>query len=350
MRIAEGLARDRHENNFNLIRITAALVVLVSHSFVIATGDPAREPLRIWLGTTPGTIAVDVFFITSGFLVTKSLLDRGSFKNFVLARFLRIYPAMIVMTLLTVLIFGLLFSSEHFLGFIENGTTTKYILKNISIVSGPSYQLPGVFDHNLNTGIVNGSLWSMKFELWMYILLVLLWSPTRILGNKVNMLFMGLCIACASIAFIFHMINQFRSENPEAHQLAHLMYMFFSGSTFYILRKIITVKWTYLLAFSAILVASVFFRPAFTVVYALSIAPIVFGLAYLPGGKVWNYNKIGDFSYGVYIYAYPVEQTIAYFAPHISPLWMTIAAIPPTLILAVLSWRLIEERALRLKR
>ena len=88
------------DNNFNLIRIIAALAVLVTHSFALATGTSAAEPFQKTLGMTIGSIAVDIFFITSGFLVTGSLLTRKSFIDFiefVWARVLRIFPALLVM-------------------------------------------------------------------------------------------------------------------------------------------------------------------------------------------------------------------------------------------------------------
>src|SRR6187455_1951063 len=80
------------DNNFNLIRFLAALMVLVSHSFVLSTGRSQLEPFGALLGMNLGNMAVGVFFAASGFLVTGSLLSRQSFSDFVVARALRIYP------------------------------------------------------------------------------------------------------------------------------------------------------------------------------------------------------------------------------------------------------------------
>ena len=349
MRLAEGLSRDRDENNFNLIRIIAAFVVLVSHSFVIATGDPAQEPLRTWLGTTPGTIGVDVFFITSGFLVTKSLIDRNSIPKFAFARFLRIYPAMLIMVLATTFLFGLFVSHFSFSDYIFDKNTLIYFLRNSTIVFGPSYFLPDVFTSNPNMGVVNGSLWSMKFELWMYIFLTLIWIIMKsIKGNSHKYFFISISVI-VTISLIFHFTNILTSPQFESHQLAHLTFMFFTGSLFYSLREKISLRWGTFAFAVFILAASVFYRPAFSVIYALSIAYIVFCLAYLPRGALWSYNKLGDYSYGLYIYAYPIEQTIALLNPRIPPLEMVLMAAPATMALAILSWHVIEKRALRLK-
>ena len=109
MRLSDVIS-DR-DNNFNLLRWTSAGAVLVSHSFVIVTGNKDSEPLKAWLGITPGSIAVDIFFFTSGLLVTGSLARRHSVTRFAFARFMRIYPALIAMTLSTVVVLGLTSSS-----------------------------------------------------------------------------------------------------------------------------------------------------------------------------------------------------------------------------------------------
>jgi surface polysaccharide O-acyltransferase-like enzyme len=85
-------------NNFNLFRIVAALAVVVTHSFVLSSGNPGDEPLRQTLGTTLGSIAVDVFFVTSGLLIAASLLRSQCLVAFARARCLRISPGLIVMT------------------------------------------------------------------------------------------------------------------------------------------------------------------------------------------------------------------------------------------------------------
>ena len=94
------------DNNFTLIRFIAASLVLFSHSFALSVGTASAEPLHTSLHITFGQIAVDVFFLTSGFLVTASLLARGSIKTFAKARCLRIYPGLIVAVLLTTLVIG----------------------------------------------------------------------------------------------------------------------------------------------------------------------------------------------------------------------------------------------------
>jgi len=106
MLLSEAAAASGRDNNFNLVRLAAATAVVVSHSFALATGDPAAEPLWSTLGITLGGLAVVAFFMTSGYLVGGSLLSNGQPIRFAVARALRIYPGLWVALLLTVFVLG----------------------------------------------------------------------------------------------------------------------------------------------------------------------------------------------------------------------------------------------------
>ena len=141
----ENYAQGRN-NNFNFIRIIAAYSVLVTHSFALALGSGDAEPFRNALQMTMGSMAVDVFFVTSGFLVTASLLNRGSVIEFCYARALRILPALIVMLLLCVCVIGVLFTNRSAALYFLSHDTYLFFLKNSLLFLGVSYNLPGVFE------------------------------------------------------------------------------------------------------------------------------------------------------------------------------------------------------------
>lgn len=142
-------------NNFNLIRIIAALAVLVGHSFALLRQP---EPLGQSLGMSLGSISVDVFFIASGFLVAGSLMLRQRIGDYLLARVLRIFPGLLVMLLLTVFGLGVYFTSLPVSAYLQHAETHRYFLKCASLVSGVAYTLPGVFEGRPYQGAVNGSL------------------------------------------------------------------------------------------------------------------------------------------------------------------------------------------------
>ncbi|MES2349843.1 MAG: acyltransferase family protein [Pseudomonadota bacterium] len=162
-------------NNFNLIRIISALAVLVTHSFALATGSPLSEPFRSTLGMTMGSIAVDIFFITSGFLVTGSLLSKKSVTDFILSRCLRIYPALLITILITVFGLGIYFTTLPIGAYLHDTRTYVYLIKSSTLIKGVAFNLPGVFEANPFKESVNGSLWTMPYEIRMYGLLMLGW-------------------------------------------------------------------------------------------------------------------------------------------------------------------------------
>ena len=336
------------DNNFNLIRIVAAFAVLITHSFALAIGTGGAEPLRESLGMTLGAIAVDVFFITSGFLVTASLFARQSAIEFIWARFLRIYPALLVMLLLTVFGLGIFFTTMPVASYLADTKIYIYLLKCSTLIAGVKYDLPGVFEGNPYKNAVNGSLWTMPYELRMYAILVIVWIALRVSKTTRLKVFELAIVSAASIAGCAVITLHF--FDPAEYLFEKLFFMFFSGAAFYVLKERISLssKLFWLFA-SALLASAIVGKDAFFVVYALTLAYVLFYLAYIPSGLVRKFNLVGDYSYGVYIYAFPVQQSVAAIFPGVTVLAMGLISTAVTLTLAALSWHLLEKRALGMK-
>lgn len=334
------------DNNFNLIRILAALAVLIEHSYVLSAGTVDATPFRN-LGKSMGEIGVDIFFITSGFLVTTSLLARKSAIEFIWARVLRIYPALVVMVLLTVLGLGVFFTQLPLRSYIADSATHAYFLKCATLITGAAYKLPGVFEDNPFKYTVNGSLWTMPREITMYAALVLVWVALRL--NKTARLatFKHAILAGAVVAGVLVFARHFYLPGGT---FLGLCYMFLSGAAFCVLKEHISLSSPlFVVVVIALLSSAMVNEHAFFVVYALTIAYFVIYFAYVPYGLIRKYNHVGDYSYGVYIYAFPVQQSIAALIPGVSPLSMMSIAILISFSLAALSWHLLERRALGLK-
>ena len=335
------------DNNFNLIRIVAAYAVLVIHSFPLAVGSGAAVPFRDILGMTIGDIAVDVFFITSGFLVTASLLTRQSAIEFVWARALRIFPALLAMLLLTVVGLGLFFTTLSWSSYLTDPKLYRYFLKSLTLFSGVKYDLPGVFETNPYKNAVNGSLWTMPFEVKMYATLALVWVLLRRVPRFRMQAFEVTVLTGACLAGILHILAHFNLIG-DAHAF-RLSFMFFSGASFFVLRERIVLSGS-IFSLSALALGVAVFNPdAFFILYTATLAYILIYLAYLPDGYIRRYNKLGDYSYGVYIYAFPVQQSTAALIPGVSVLSMVMISTVVTLAFAVLSWHLLEKHALKLK-
>ena len=335
------------DNNFNLIRFFAASLVLYSHSYVLAPGSVGGEPLVAAINMTGGRIAVDIFFITSGFLITNSYLSRNDFFAFVWARVLRIYPALIVAVLFCIAV-GAWFTSLSLTDYFSHPKTHKYFLKNITLFFGIQHMLPGVFSDLPYKGFINGSLWTLPYEVKMYaILAFILFFVSRLsqLLRFISIKNTLLLIAIASVCL--HLGSRFYQVLPL--HFTRLFSMFFIGAAFFIWKEKICLSSKWFFVGTVLLLLCSINKNIFYLCYCLVLPFIVFYLAYVPAGVIRKFNKGGDYSYGIYIYAFPVQQSLASLVPNISVSLMVVMAFLISLLLSALSWHLIEKNALRLK-
>ena len=348
MRLSE-FAHGR-DNNFNLIRIAAAYAVLVTHSFALVAGSETAEPFREALGgMTMGSIAVDLFFIASGFLVTASLLTRQSTIEFVWARGLRIFPALFVMLVLSVLGLGLFFTTVPWSAYFADPKLYKYFAKGLTLLGGVSYELPGVFAGNPYGNSVNGSLWTMPHEVRMYAILALLWMVLAVTPRFRSKAFKATVVSGAAAAGLFVVLSRLGVTSGGGN-FVRLFFMFFTGAAFFVLKdRIVLSRPVFAVAFAVLLLAMFTDKHILYLVYVATVAYLLFFLAYVPSGFVRKYNALGDYSYGVYIYAFPVQQSIIALVPGVSVSSMVLISTVVTLPMAILSWHFLEKHALRLK-
>ncbi len=331
------------DNNFFLIRIIAAFTVLFVHSHSLATTEPYHDFLTP-LGFKTGAVAVHIFFFTSGFFITGSLISRNNIIDFAWARFMRIYPALWFMLFVTVGFIGLFVGTLPAGEFFSSPMTHEFVVRCATLVNGIRYQLPGAFETTPYRIAVNGSLWTMPIEWRMYEYLAGAWmlfvfKPSwRLRAFRYG--FPLATIALMATAFNTFNLHDLRDDGQIG------IAEFFAGTTLYLWRDRFGLSRTRLaLLFGAVCLAALN-RQAFFIVYLLVLGPITLNLAYLFGGWIRNFNRLGDYSYGVYIYAFPVQQCLAALIPGISVNRMNVYASLVTLTLAVISWHLVEKPAL----
>ncbi len=339
---------NSRDNNFNLIRFVAALLVLYSHSFVVVTGMRSAQPLQGLIGMTWGDIAVDIFFVISGFLVTRSFFERKNIIAFARSRILRVYPALIAAVLFCTFVVGLFFTSETLLVYLSSTKTYHYLLKNMTLLYGISHYLPGLFADLPYKGDVNTSLWTLPYEMKLYAMLgifgfILFKLQKYQRKNLLEIAFLILALAVA-LATVLNHIHPFVSP-----YFLRFFTLFFAGSIFYVFRSQVILSWKISLIASIILLLSIFYKELLFFTYAVSLTYLVVYLAYIPAGTIRRFNQSGDYSYGIYIYAWPIQQSIIAMIPQCSITAMVILSFGVTLIFAYLSWHLIEKRFLSLK-
>lgn len=258
-RLEDGL--PGRDNNLNLIRMLAASAVLGSHAFPITRGTGAEEPLEQLTGFWLGSISVCIFFGVSGLLITRSFDRSDGIVRFLVARVLRLFPGLLAVLIVTVAA-GAAITRLSLPEYFSSPATWTYVPRNLSLAF-LQMALPGVFETNPHPDAINGSLWTLFYEV--------------------------VCYGGVVVAGVAGMLRS---------------------------------------------------RAVFSAMF------VMLTIAFVPKGALLAYNRLGDYSYGVYIFAYPIQQLLVFLTGMTHPATNMAYAFPLVLVCSVLSWHLIERRAL----
>lgn len=341
------------DNNFNLIRFIAATLVLVSHCYPLFFGNSDNEPLKQLVGISLGSMAVDIFFISSGFLIANSFFYNKSLGKFIKSRVLRIYPGLIVSLIITVFFLGLFFTKLTPIAYLSDMQTYKFLFKNMLLFLGEEATLPGVFQGLPWANTVNGSLWTLPFEVRAYAVLVFIGVVLGYCEQKWKSLsFKKLYLIIPIFGMGIYFLDYFYPILPISYfgsEYARLLSMFFIGVAFYSYREKIVLSKKLFFILSTLLIISALDNHLFFIFYNSFLAYIIFFLAYIPKGFIRKFNKYGDYSYGIYIYAFPVQQSLLALKPDINLFEFFVISLMITFVFAYFSWQFIEKNSLDLK-
>lgn len=336
-----GEVTDGRDNNFNLIRIVAAGAVVVSHAFPIALGEGTPEPFQQATGRSLGWIAVAIFFAISGFLITRSFDRKSRITRWLSARVMRLFPALIVVLALTALVYGPIFTTLPIGMYFSDPATYAYIPRNLSLAF-LQFELPGVFVGNPLPGAINGSLWTLVHEVACYAGVLALGLSGMLASRRRFAVFLAIYFT----AVFATALSAIEASLP--HRLVtfrDLSLPFVFGIMLYRWRAHVPLSWiagAALGGFAWLMSGT----PYFDFAFVAAIAYATFLIAYRVTGPVRTYNRAGDYSYGLYIYAFPVQQAVAALTGDHGPAHNMIVSLPATLLLAVLSWHWVEKPAL----
>jgi peptidoglycan/LPS O-acetylase OafA/YrhL len=280
--------------------------------------------------------------VLSGFLVTKSYLNTSSLKKYFVKRAKRILPAYLFVVFFAALSL-VFFSKDGFCEYFSDVNVYKYLGWNFVFLNFMHPCLPGLFENNLMC-VVNGSLWTLKVEEGFYIILPLIFYTIKKYRTPILIL---ISVYFLSIAYSF-MMNFYFNKPLLAKQLPGYLSYFVTGIILYLnFQFVLKHRIKLLIIASLLLFFSFFLNLRIDVFYPFAFGTIVIILAYsMPFFN--NFGRYGDFTYGIYIYHFPIIQLFKQydlFEKH-NPLIMAILVIILTLLLAVFSWFVIEKRFL----
>ena len=336
----------RNANNFDFIKILFAWLVIVSHSYVLLGNqgcDWLCEATHHYINFS--YFGVKGFITISGYLIFKSLNRSPNLIDYLWKRVLRIYPALIIVLVLSVGLAYLIYQpTNNYFKF--NKEAFDYILNNLSLYHN-QWRIHGVFDTLPNTAI-NGSLWTMGFEFFFYLMLLMIY-PFRKYPLVIQI------ILCLTIIILFIGNIYFIDELRVVPFRLRVDFIFELGLFFMIGAFLGAIDWKDILykkqmaiIATIITVAILYFQPnpiwlCFTWPYL-----VIFIGEGSSKFSNWIHANLEDPSYGIYLYAFPVQQSIIYFFhPSVTVLLWT-----STLIafgLGILSWKLIEKKTLQFK-
>jgi peptidoglycan/LPS O-acetylase OafA/YrhL len=344
-----GRQAQNHSNNFDVLRLGAAAMVLVSHSFALVGDDEPRVG-----GLALGTLGVVVFFAISGFLIAGSWEFQPRLSAFAAKRALRIVPALFVVLVAAAYVLGPLATSLSPTDYLESSEPVRYVAGNLAaILSGgtlarPSYHLPGVFAGNPFGSAVNGSLWTLPIEVLGYGAI----AAVGVLGV------MRRGIVVVALAGLFVLVLYAAGIHPPMTRTvpvlrwewALMLSVFAVAGLLWVNRARIPLRFDWGIALGAVWVLTL--GTSLTGITTALVAPyLVLLAAFRTPARLRLLVRPGDVSYGLYLFAFPVQQSIlAVWGPgKLAPAGLVALALPITYLMALASWRLVETRALRLK-
>ena len=314
------MSDQQNRNSFDILRLVAAFMVLWSHQFAFS-----GEQERIFLGFTPASLGVGIFFAISGYLNAQSVVRGQSSIDFLIKRARRIFPALVGASVFCVFLTATVTTSWAAFWL----SVPDFVFRNSTTLFGIRYTLPGVFDGNLYPSAINGSLWTLPNEIKLYIYLAIIAVVTR---YRLRPLFFVLLV------FLVGFTIWESLPTTEKGHFNNFAILFLFGAMLALAERLACpLKPAILFGFLAAVAALA--PVSFSLLPAIAFLSIQIGKARAP---TWLQPPI-DISYGVYLFAFPIQQYVSTYG---ISFWPSIAVSAfCTTLLAIASALCIERPA-----
>lgn len=359
------LGKQTRANNFSILRILFAILVILSHSFELIDGNRSHEIMTRFFGTISfAMLAVDGFFIVSGYLITKSYLSSEP-VSYLFKRILRIYPGFIIAFIVSIVF------CEYFSSYIMAMPKKEVFdnILNLVFLNAPVIKngYPGFFYPE-----PNGAMWTISYEFHCYLAIMLLGFLGLFKKKKLLLVITTVAIAAylihpakyvpfappdtssairASTAFGSRIINKLKFLTLESSiQDLRFLGIFLAGSCFYIFRDVIPYRPSFAVIAAMLLVGCLFSKHLAEPSLAVFGGYIIFWFAlHTEALSISKFFNRTDLSYGIYLYAWPIQKALISQLPHITAYALFILASILSMIMAYFSWTFIEKPLLNLK-
>lgn len=327
-------------NNFGTLRLLFAALVILAHAPELVDGDRSRELLTRVFGTVSfGEVAVDGFFLVSGYLITASYRAKSSFTDYLMRRVRRIYPGFVVASLLCIAVVAPLAGGDL------AAVSLPETLARLALLLMPV--VPGAFA-DLPYPLLDGSMWTIPCEFGCYLLLGLV-GTARALRRRGRYLAMlaGLSLLLV-LRWLYLPIGHPGDGLGSLSEMIRLSFVFACGGAFQLFADRIVYTGRGAACAALLLLPLLFSPPLAEPAFALFGGYLIFWFAFAVRPLALSRATAQvDPSYGLYLYAWPIQNLLIARMPGLSP-WagaaLTLAAALP---LGILSWYLVERPMLR---
>lgn len=330
-------------NNFNLLRLLLATLVILSHAPELVDGNTSRELLMRMVGTdTFGGLALNGFFLLSGYLIVQSWMRAPRAGVFLRSRVLRIYPGFVAATLVCAVLVGPLAAAP---GPYFAALSLADLAQGAALLQPPA--VPPVFAGS-HYPRVNGAMWTIGYEFICY-LTVLGAGLLGLLRRRRAWLAATAAVLGTLLLHRFGLFAGTAADGVLGHPLARLLSFFLTGGAFFLYRERVPFTRALALAAGAVLLVGLFSWRLSEFTVAVAGGYLLLSLAFAPNAAVAGFNRLPDVSYGVYLYGWPLQKLLLWYIPALSPWLLFALAWVAALACGTLSWYAIEQPFLRFK-
>lgn len=328
----------KENNNLDIFQVVAAVMVIYGHAYALLPIDGQKDIVgRLLVFDYSGSLAVKIFFFLSGLVVTNSLIEKKDVRQFLISRFFRIWPALAIVLAAMAFVFGPFFSTHPPLEYFSNTAVYEYFLRGL--VMDLRYDLPGVFQNNAFKA-ANGSLWSIPFEVYAYIVLIAIFLLGVIHSRYLSLALFSLILIDPLVGN--KLLFTWLPQNPEVALLAPC---FAAGSFFILFKDKIEID---LRGLAGVWILYYLFRISSYNFYFFYLA-IFYSILFISSRKIMvRFKPAIDISYGLYLWGWPVQQVMAQYFPEHGIRFNQIASAMIAALLGYVSWYLIESRFIKI--